>query len=64
MWEFPLHIMDGYIIHNNLEQAKQKTIVVLREAEKNNYRILFFYFMMINLMKTHTLLIKLFMNGV
>ena len=43
MWEFPLHIMDGYIIHNNLEQAKQKTIVALQEAEKK--QLLYFTFL-------------------
>ena len=43
MWEFPLHVMDGYIIHNNLEQAKQKTIEVLQEAEKK--QLLYFTFL-------------------
>ncbi|CEM62723.1 conserved hypothetical protein [Treponema phagedenis] len=44
MWEFPLHIMDGYIIHNNLEHAKQKTIVALREAEKKQLPYFTFLF--------------------
>lgn len=35
MWEFPLHIMDGYILPvGHLEKGKENTIAVLDEAEK------------------------------
>lgn len=44
MWEFPLHLMDGYIIHNNLEQAKLKTIETLQEAEKKQLSYFTFLF--------------------
>jgi len=44
MREFPLHIMDVYVIHNNLEQAKQKTIEVLHEAEKKQLPYFTFLF--------------------
>lgn len=37
MWEFPLHIMDGYIIPvGNIEQAKRNTKKVIRLAEQKN----------------------------
>lgn len=35
MWEFPLHIMDGYIIpFGDLEQGKKNTISAIQKAEK------------------------------
>jgi hypothetical protein len=34
MWEFPLHIMDGYIIKDKLETAIKQTIRILDEARK------------------------------
>ena len=35
MWEFPLHIMDGYIVFDGkLESAKQVTLEAIREAEQ------------------------------
>lgn len=35
MWEFPLHIMDGYIIpFGNLEQGKKNTIEAIQKAEE------------------------------
>jgi hypothetical protein len=36
LWEFPLHLMDSYIMAVNLESAKNRTIDMLDEA-KNNY---------------------------
>lgn len=44
MWEFPLHIMDGYIIHNHLEQAKQKTVEAIKEAAKKQLPYFTFLF--------------------
>lgn len=44
MWEFPLHIMDGYIMKDDLYLAQQKTIEVLDSAEKANLHILTFLF--------------------
>jgi len=44
MREFPLHIMDAYIIHNDLEKAKTITIEALKEAEKNNIKYFTFLF--------------------
>ncbi len=36
MWEFPIHIMDGYIIpEGNLELAKKQTLDAIRRAEKS-----------------------------
>ncbi len=47
LWEFPLHIMEGYIIENgkswqsiNLEQAKLNTLVRIKEVEKKNLKYL------------------------
>lgn len=43
LWEFPLHIMEGYIIENgkswqsiNLEQAKENTLDRIKEVEEKN----------------------------
>lgn len=44
MREFPLHIMDGYIIHNNLEKAKTIAIEALKAAENKNIRYFTFLF--------------------
>lgn len=49
MWEFPLYIMDGYVMNDNLETAKTKTIAMLDNATKKSleyFTILFhdFYF--------------------
>jgi hypothetical protein len=38
MWEFPLHIMDGYIIKNNLASAKLETEVILNEGIKKGLK--------------------------
>lgn len=34
MWEFPLHIMEGYILKEGIEKAKSKTIALFNKAEK------------------------------
>lgn len=44
MWEFPLHIMDGYIMFDNLKEAKEKTIEILNQAEHYNIKYLTFLF--------------------
>lgn len=33
MWEFPLTIMEGYVLHHNLDEAKEKVINVLCETQ-------------------------------
>jgi peptidoglycan/xylan/chitin deacetylase (PgdA/CDA1 family) len=45
LWEFPLHIMDGYIFYENsrwqnqtLEQARDKTKRIIEEAYKRGIR--------------------------
>lgn len=50
MWEFPLYIMDGYIMNNNLCEAKKKTIQVLEQAENEgiNYFTFLFHDYMFN----------------
>jgi hypothetical protein len=47
MWEFPLHIMDGYLFYKNsrwqnqtLEQAKDQTKQAVEKAEKGNLNYL------------------------
>lgn len=47
LWEFPLHIMEGYIIENgkswqsiNLKQAKQNTLDRIKEVEAKNLKYL------------------------
>ena len=47
MWEFPLQIMDGWMINgnkrwqkNNLEQAKKQTLQLIEKAEKMNLKYL------------------------
>lgn len=44
LWEFPLHLMDGYIIHNNLEKAKKDTIQALNNAETEDLEYFTFLF--------------------
>lgn len=44
MWEFPLHIMDGYVMNNDLEIAKRRTISALQIAKKNNIGCVTFLF--------------------
>ncbi|MEG1723992.1 MAG: hypothetical protein RR313_01225 [Anaerovoracaceae bacterium] len=44
MWEFPLHIMDGYVINNDLEAAKRNTILALQTARNNNIEYITFLF--------------------
>lgn len=37
MWEFPLHIMDGYVVpFGDLEAGKRNTIAAIQEAESKN----------------------------
>ena len=44
MWEFPLHIMDGYIMRNGIDKAKQNTLKALEEAEKQGLGYFTFLF--------------------
>ena len=44
MREFPLHIMDAYIIHNDLEKAKTIAIDALNAAENKNIKCFTFLF--------------------
>lgn len=44
MWEFPLHIMDGYVMNNDLESAKKRTISALQTAKENNIECITFLF--------------------
>ena len=43
MWEFPLHIMDGYILTDGLQKAKTKTLQTFDEAE--NIKLEYFTFL-------------------
>ncbi len=44
MWEFPLIIMDGYIMHHDLEDAKKSTIRTLVDAETKGIEYFTFLF--------------------
>jgi hypothetical protein len=44
LWEFPLQIMDGYILKNGLTDAKNLTIQVLQEAEGSGLNYFSFLF--------------------
>jgi hypothetical protein len=44
MWEFPLHIMDGYILANGLKNAKTKTLTFFDEAENMKSEYITFLF--------------------
>ena len=44
MWEFPLHIMDGYILKEGLEKAKAKTVTAFDEAENRKMDYFTFLF--------------------
>ncbi len=44
MWEFPLHIMDGYVMKNDLEEAKKNTIIALDEASTKGLEYFTFLF--------------------
>lgn len=45
MWEFPLHVMDGYVIEKNAHDAKKLVLDALDEAERNdNVRYFTFLF--------------------
>jgi hypothetical protein len=43
MWEFPLHIMDGYILAGGLEKAKTQTLKIFDEAI--NTKLAYFTFL-------------------
>jgi hypothetical protein len=38
MWEFPLHVMDGYILKNGIDNAKRVTKKALIDADKMNIK--------------------------
>ena len=38
MWEFPLHIMDKYVLRNGLLKAKDETLDALRVAKENKIK--------------------------
>lgn len=44
LWEFPLHIMDGYIMFDNLEAACEKTRQALAQAEQKGLPYFTFLF--------------------
>lgn len=44
MWEFPLHIMDGYVMNNDFETAKRLTMLALQKAEECNIEYITFLF--------------------
>jgi hypothetical protein len=44
MWEFPLYIMDGYVILDMLETAKGQTIEALDKARKKGLEYFTFLF--------------------
>lgn len=44
MWEFPLYIMDGYVIKDKLETAKEKTIETLDKARNKGLEYFTFLF--------------------
>jgi hypothetical protein len=44
MWEFPLYIMDGYVILDNLETAKEKTMEALDKARRKGLGYFTFLF--------------------
>lgn len=51
MWEFPLHIMDGYIMKGGLKRAQEDTIIALIKAQKMgiNYFTFLFHDSMYNI---------------
>lgn len=44
IWEFPIHIMDGYVMKDNLETAKIRTIEILDKAIKKGLNYFTFLF--------------------
>lgn len=44
MWEFPLYIMDGYIMKNGLDKAKEETMQILKDAERKGIAYFTFLF--------------------
>ncbi len=44
MWEFPLYIMDGYVMKNDIEKAKNITIEALKQAEMRGIEYFTFLF--------------------
>lgn len=50
MWEFPLHIMDGYVMRDGLLKAQEKTIEALLRAEQSqvSYIVMLFHDYMFN----------------
>lgn len=43
MWEFPLAIMDGYVLHHDLEQAKATIKELLRTLNEDAYLTILFH---------------------
>jgi hypothetical protein len=44
MWEFPLHIMDGYILTGSLATAKEKTVAALEKGKETGLKYFTFLF--------------------
>lgn len=44
MWEFPLHVMDGYVMFDNLSEAQHQTITALQNAENKGVSYFTFLF--------------------
>lgn len=44
MWEFPLHIMDSYVMKNGLDEAKKNTIIALEQASTKGIEYFTFLF--------------------
>jgi hypothetical protein len=44
MWEFPLYIMDGYIVQGDMEAAKKQTFEALEKARKADVKYFTFLF--------------------
>lgn len=40
MWEFPLSIMEGYVLHNDLNETKEKIIQFINETKQNEGKYL------------------------
>ena len=44
MWEFPLHVMDGYVLEHEAEKAKTKVLDALSRAQKEGCKYFTFLF--------------------
>ena len=44
MWEFPLYLMDGYVMKNDIEKAQKVTMEALKEAKEHDIQYFTFLF--------------------